>query len=358
MSVFFFKRIYSENQIEELIVTVTDNTEQVTLEQELEQSKTDSLRQVDLLHILKVEPQLLKEYMNQTEKEMLFIVSEMDKLEKTKSCCEDINLIYSAVHSLKGNSSLLDFQYIADKAHQLEEVIKGLNPNPDDLNEKVPDMKELMAALKQTFDEIKDLIDRIKIFHQHYENGPVAAGDLIVVAVANLIKSLEEELDKNVNFNHSAFDEKLVTNKDFLLVKDVLIQLTRNAIYHSIENGFERKNGKKKEKPEISLTAEKNGKYRIITFQDNGRGIQHDKLREKAIVSKTWTKKEIESWNDEQIAELIFHPGISTSDKTNKVAGRGMGMTLVQQKLEAIRGRIEVQSESGKYCRFKIFLPN
>lgn len=351
---FNFKRIYSDDRIEELIVTVTNNTDQVILEQELEQSKTDSLRQVDLLHILEVEPQLLKEYINQTEKEMQYIVSEIDKLEQTKSCCDDINLIYSAVHSLKGNSSLLDFQYIAEKAHQLEEVIKILTPNPKDLNEKVPQMKQLMDELKQTFNEIKDLINRIKIFQQHYENGPIAAGNLIVVAVSNLIKSLEDELDKKVLFNHSSFNEALVTNKDFLLVKDVLIQLTRNAVYHSIEKNY----GNGKNKSEISLTAEKNGKYRIITFEDNGKGIQFDKLREKAIASKTWTKEEIEGWNDDKVADLIFHPGISTSEKTSKVAGRGMGMTLVRQKLEAVAGRIEVESESGKYCRFKIFLPN
>lgn len=355
---FIFKRIYNDDKIEELIVTVSDNTEQVILEQELEQRKTDSLRQVDLLHILEVEPQLLREFMNQTEKEMQFIRSEMDKLVQKKLSGDNINLIYSAVHSLKGNSSLLDFQYVADKAHQLEEIIKGLNPKLDDLDEKVPQLLQLLDQLKQTFDEIKDLIDRIKIFHEHYENGPVAAGNLIVVAVENLIKNLEEDLDKNVNFNHSSFDEGLVTNKDFLLIKDVLIQLTRNAIYHSIENGFERKNVKKKEKPEISLTAEKNGKYRIITFKDNGKGIQHDKLREKAIASKKWTKNELDSWTDDEVAELIFQPGISTSEITSKVAGRGMGMTLVKQKLEEIRGRIEVKSESGKYCRFKIFLPN
>lgn len=351
---FNFKRIYFEEQIEELIVTVTDNTEQVTLERELEQRKTDSLRQVDLLHILEVEPQLLKEFINQTEKEMQFIVSEMGKFEQKKSCCDDINLIYNAVHSLKGNSSLLDFQYFADKAHQLEEVIKNLTPDPKDLDEKISQMKYMMNELKQTLDDIKILIDRINIFHQHYENGLVAAGNLIVVAVSNLVKRLEEELDKKVEFNHTAFDETLVTNKNFLLVKDVLIQLTRNAIYHSFENN----NNNKKEKPEIKLTSGQNGKYRIMTFEDNGIGIQYDKLREKANAAKKWTKKEIESWSDGEITELIFQPGISTSDKTSKIAGRGMGMTLVRQKLEAISGKIEVESETGKFCRFKIFLPN
>ena len=81
-------------------------------------------------------------------------------------------------------------------------------------------------------------------------------------------------------------------------------------------------------------------------------------MREKAVASKKWSKKEIEDWNDQQVAELIFQPGISTSEVTSKVAGRGMGMTLVKQKLDDVKGRIEVQSESGKYCQFKIFLPN
>ncbi|MEJ2544170.1 MAG: response regulator, partial [Calditrichaceae bacterium] len=304
---FNFRRIYSDDNIEELIVTVTDDTEHIILEQELEKSKNDSLRQVDLLHILKVEPQLLKEFINQTEKEMQFIVSEIDKLEKTKSRCDDITEIYSAIHSLKGNSSLLDFQYITEKSHRMEEIIKNLTPNSNDLNEKVLQLKRLLTELNQTFNEIKDLIDRIKIFHQHYENGPVAAGNLIVVALSNLVKKLEVELDKKVEINHSAFDESFISNKDFLLIKDVLIQLTRNSIYHS----FEKNNKKNKDKPEIKLISEKNVEYRIMTFEDNGIGIQYDKLKEKALATKKWTKKEIENWTDDKIIELIFQPGIS-----------------------------------------------
>ena len=355
---FNFKRIYLDNRIEELMVTVTDNTDQVILEKELEQSKADSLRQVDLLNILKVEPQLLKEFIKQTQSELQAISTGVEKIRQNKSTADDINLLYSAMHSVKGNSSLLDFRFITEKSHQFEETLKGLRSGSKDHDANLVQLRQVIDDINRTLGDIKSLIDQIRSFSDHYNNGQVAAGNLIVKAVAGLIKKLEKELGTEVAFNHTQFEESIVSNKDFLLVKDILIQLTRNAVFHGREDDSGLVAERKKEKLEISLTSEQNGKYRILTFQDNGNGIQREKLRSKAISSKKYSEEEISTWDDQQIAELIFQPGISTSKRVNKVAGRGMGMTLVKMKLDEIQGRIEIQSESGNYCKFKIFLPN
>ncbi len=355
---FRFKRIYNENKIEELMVTVRDNTTQVILEKELHKSKADSLRQIALLHILKVEPQLLKEFIKQTESELSLITSRLEKFAKNKSADEDINLVYSTMHSVKGNSSLLDFRFIAEKAHQFEEILKELYPASMDMQEKIMQLTKIINEIDHTLIDIKSLVDQIRSFYEHYNNGQVAAGNLIIKAVTNVIEKLEKEFDTDISFDHSNFEESIVSNKDFLQVKDILIQLTRNSLYHGLADGPAKEKKSKKEKLEISLTGKANGKHRIIKFEDNGNGIQHEKLRSKAIASKKFTEGEISSWSDKQIADLIFEPGISTGESTSKVAGRGIGMTLVRDKLQEMQGQIEVHSEPGKFCKFEIFLPN
>ena len=90
---------------------------------------------------------------------------------------------------------------------------------------------------------------------------------------------------------------------------------------------------------------------------DDGRGIQVDKLRKKALESGIWNKKEIEKWNDKEVAETIFYTGISTLDKANLVAGRGIGMDSVKEKVVNAGGEILINFEPGKFCEFEIMVP-
>ena len=95
----------------------------------------------------------------------------------------------------------------------------------------------------------------------------------------------------------------------------------------------------------------------IITYEDNGIGLQYEKIKAKALKENKYTADELNSMSQKELAELIFTSGLSTTEEVNMDSGRGMGMCIIKQKLEELGGRIEVDSQEGKYCNFKIVIP-
>ena len=85
--------------------------------------------------------------------------------------------------------------------------------------------------------------------------------------------------------------------------------------------------------------------------------MQYEKIKAKALKENKYTADELNSMSQKELAELIFTSGLSTTEEVNMDSGRGMGMCIIKQKLEELGGRIEVDSQEGKYCNFKIVIP-
>jgi CheY-like chemotaxis protein len=350
---FNFKRIYRDEQIAELIVTVTDCTEQVMLENKLQVTEEQSKRQVDLLHILHSEPVLLKEFLQQTEQELQNI-----KLKITGISSEnDLQDVYREMHSIKGNASLLEFSYLALKAHQFEDIIKS-NAHPlysvqvDELA-----LTNILADMISTVKEINEQVHKISSFSEQFNSPGTGSGDLIIKAVSNLVTRLNKEYDQQLDFVYKNFDPSLIAAKDFLVLKDILIQLTRNSVSHGIESSAERKKLGKNLFPTITLASRVSKDAWQLSFRDDGRGIQIDALREKAKTTGKWTETEITNWTDKQVEKIVFVPGITTRKSADLLAGRGMGMDIVKQKIQKLGGSVEINSQQGKFCEFIIQLP-
>jgi len=168
---------------------------------------------------------------------------------------------------------------------------------------------------------------------------------------------LSRDLDKDVDLVHDDFEAGLIPYRYRLTSRQVLIQMLRNSVYHGIESKDERKRAGKNSKGRIEISSFKhNGSFgfRLI---DDGRGIQVDKLRKKAMESGKWSEAEIRSWSDQEAAEIIFQTGISTLESVNLVAGRGVGMDLVKEKIESIGGEVNLHFEKGQRCEFVISMP-
>ncbi len=93
-----------------------------------------------------------------------------------------------------------------------------------------------------------------------------------------------------------------------------------------------------------------------LEVRDDGRGLDHDKLRQRAVQLKLETAKKIKSWSDDQTLQVIFRPGFSTVETADLIAGRGIGMDLVKRKVEQANGSIVIRSVKGDYCAFTIIL--
>ena len=136
---------------------------------------------------------------------------------------------------------------------------------------------------------------------------------------------------------------------------DPLTHMIRNSLDHGIETPEERLAAGKPETGTIRLSAEHRSGRIMIHITDDGRGIDKEKVLNKAIKSGLVT--EDENLTDEEIYALLFHAGLSTADQVSEVSGRGVGMDVVRKNIQGLGGRISVESEVGKGTTFTLSLP-
>lgn len=136
-----------------------------------------------------------------------------------------------------------------------------------------------------------------------------------------------------------------------------LTHLVRNAISHGIESAEERKKAGKSGSGVIKLDAYHQGNQVIVEVSDDGRGIDIEKVRAKAVATGLATSAEAGRLSDAQALEFIFKPGFSTADEITEISGRGIGMDVVQNVLNRIKGTISLESRPGSGTLFRMKLP-
>jgi two-component system chemotaxis sensor kinase CheA len=179
---------------------------------------------------------------------------------------------------------------------------------------------------------------------------------LIFDTLPRVVRDLSRQFSKQVDFEVEGAEtiiDKLVLEQ----IGDPLIHLLRNALDHGIEVPEVRRRSGKSETGRIHLHAKQERGRVIVSLRDDGRGINHHRLKEVAIDKGIVDEKEIEGWNVAQLMELVFFPGLSTSGLVSDISGRGVGLDVVRTNVERLRGQIEVTSRMGKGTNFIMSLP-
>ncbi len=353
-----FKRIFNnEGIINELIVTVTDITDKLLLAKKLEKSETHSKKQMEwMFNVLHVEPVLLREFMGGVQKELRYIDNVLKQSEKEGDYAKILEKVFRSMHLVKGNASLLDLKFFANNAHEFEEKISKIQTQPNiDGSDFVPLVLQL-DDMKNILNELKDLIERISNIHEHFRPKRSYENKLFIQSLQNLINNVAGDLKKETKFIHIKFDVGIIPYQYRLSIKEILIQLIRNAVYHGIESPDIRLSLNKSSFGSIEISSFADNNTIGFKFRDDGRGLRIEKLRQKAKTCGKWKETEMDKLDDKQVVEAIFFPGISTSDKAGLVAGRGVGLDLVKEKIANLGGKIEVNSKENEYCEFIVTL--
>lgn len=140
-------------------------------------------------------------------------------------------------------------------------------------------------------------------------------------------------------------------------MNDPLVQFLRNAIAHGIESADERRKAGKPETGTIRLAAYHEGDYVTLEVEDDGRGIDLKKLRKVLESRNELSAHELSHLTDAELSYAIFLPGVSTHDRVDGHAGRGVGLDVVKENVERMNGTIEVETRSGRGTRFIIRIP-
>jgi two-component system, chemotaxis family, sensor kinase CheA len=171
-----------------------------------------------------------------------------------------------------------------------------------------------------------------------------------------LVRDLAKEQGKQVLLVIQGGDTQ-VDKKILEEIKDPLMHLIRNAIDHGIETPSERRQSGKPDQATIKLTGYQAGNKIIIQLEDDGRGLNIEQIKKTAVKRGLHYPEELENMSVSQIHALIFQPGFSTCDFITEVSGRGVGMDVVKNNIEKLKGIIEIDSIPHQGCTFNLRLP-
>lgn len=178
----------------------------------------------------------------------------------------------------------------------------------------------------------------------------------VVNRFPRMIRDLSKKLDKKMELYISGEDTEL----DRTVIDEIgdpLLHLLRNAADHGLETNAERAALGKPETGSIILNAFQEGNNVVIEVKDDGKGIDAEKIKAKAIAKGTITAEQGDAMSDKEIIDLLFRPSFSTAEKISDVSGRGVGLDVVKTKIESLGGDVEVRTTLGQGSNFIIRLP-
>jgi chemotaxis family two-component system sensor histidine kinase/response regulator PixL len=261
--------------------------------------------------------------------------------------------------------------------HIVQEFTEFPSSYSDNTGIKRNELESLNEILKQTahqMHEAGNLIYEMKLQNlqdqqliktrqqtlQQVQQHLIATRMLPIESVLNrfprMIRDLSVQNHKPVNLTLTG--KKTLVDKAILeKLHDPLIHLVRNAFDHGIESEEERQKSGKIEAGKIEIKAYNQGNYTYLEIQDNGQGIDPEKIRKKIIDKKLIPARDAARLSTHQLQEFLFYPGFSTKNKVSEISGRGVGLEAARNQIEALKGTLTLQSEPGKGTTFTIRLP-
>jgi len=209
-------------------------------------------------------------------------------------------------------------------------------------NQQIQEMNEPLEQVERITSELQDVVLQLRM--QPFS--------VAVQRFPRMIRDLSNELGKELNLviegEATELDRTIVTE-----LGEPLVHLLRNAADHGIETPTDRKKDGKPAEGVITVGAYQEGNRVVVTVADDGKGMDPQAIKESAEEKGISTA----GLSDEEIIQLIFHPGFSTKKNVTGVSGRGVGMDVVREKINSLNGTIDIASELGKGSTFRITLP-
>ncbi|MEM7592604.1 MAG: response regulator [Cyanobacteria bacterium P01_A01_bin.83] len=226
------------------------------------------------------------------------------------------------------------------------ELIVRVREAASDIQFVVDETDKVAQTFRQVTSQLQDGMNssRMVAFGQ--------TADRLPRAVRDISRKQKKQTQLHVEGKDVLIDKMIVEH-----LYNPMTHLVNNAISHGIEKPEERLKKGKPEAGNVYIRAFLQGNQTVITVRDDGAGIDPEVVKKKAIEKNLITWATAQSLSDQQVYELLFHPGFSTKDQADDFAGRGVGMDVVNTDLKKIRGSISTESEIGKGTTFTVRLP-
>ncbi len=278
---------------------------------------------------------------------------EVPKINKSEdaqsSAIEDQGNNKQTTRKMEAEQAVSNIRVSSEKLDNLINLVGEMVTLQANLSQKVmatndPDLILIGEDVERLTRELREIAMEIRLV-------PVAT---LFNKFKRLVRDLSGDLDKEIKLLLDGTDTEL--DKTVIeRLNDPLVHLIRNSIDHGIESLEDREKSGKDSEGSIQISAKQSGADVLITIKDDGRGIDPEKIRAKAV-----EKGVIESGTDltdQEIFQLIFMPGFSTTENVSNISGRGVGMDVVRQNIEALRGSIDIKSQKGKGTTITLKIP-
>jgi chemosensory pili system protein ChpA (sensor histidine kinase/response regulator) len=252
------------------------------------------------------------------------------------------------------SNDLLEFSELEmDRYDDVNILSRSLTEISADVSEVLQQLEGFMGRVDSDIDEFTKLA--------HHLQDEITAARMVPIGnlytrLSRTVRDAAQSTGKPVDLALEGAETEL-DNNIIQHISDPLIHLVRNAVAHGIENPEARRRAGKPEKGRISVRAYHRGNHIFIEVEDDGRGIDYERVRQGVIDSGAVSPVAAAELTDRELREFLFRPGFSTASSTSELAGRGVGLDVVRANVHSLNGEIEVRSEKGHGACFTVKVP-
>ena len=352
---FHFNRVQEGDAVRHLLVTVQDITTRMELEAKLMDERQRSQKEFSmLLRAFDADPAMLRQFVARAESLLLEV---NDLLRSTSAASSEtavlkaINEACRRVHAIKGDAGTLGLDTLAAQAHAFEsELLRVREPG-------ARNMGDALLSLPMPLEDLLNKVAALKGLTGIQRAGAAdaaPAGERINDHIARLLQSVAADSGKQVEpvVRMGSQDDLEPQVRD--LVREIAVQLARNAVAHGIESPATRAASGKAPAGRVDVQLVRNEADWTLSVRDDGRGLAAAPVRARLIELGWYTAAQLESFDDKQVIAHIFKPGFSTAQSLSLHAGRGMGLDVVQANVQRLGARMMLSSTPGQFTEFRI----
>ena len=216
---------------------------------------------------------------------------------------------------------------------------------------------EVTGLRESGFNEQIEYLERITTnLHQSVMKTRMVPIENVVSRFPRMIRDISKKLDKKMELYMSG-EETELDRTVIDEIGDPLMHMLRNAADHGLESNEDRIKAGKPEVGSIFLNAYQDGNNVVIEVRDDGKGVDVEKVKKKAVEKGTITAEQAATMSEKEAVELLFRPSFSTAEQVSDLSGRGVGLDVVKSKIEALGGDVEAKTVLGEGTTFIVRLP-
>jgi len=249
----------------------------------------------------------------------------------------------------KGESFSADLEHLRSQARRVQSDLEAVSRDVQVLAQVRTSVNDLFETIHQ-LDRVSDGIQQSVMDTRMLPIGPLFTRFKRVIR--DIMRSNGKTINLIIKGEKTELDKRMIDE-----LGDPLIHMVRNSADHGIELPEVREAAGKPRQGTVTLDAFHRGNSIVIEVSDDGKGLDPDGIRRKALEKGLYSEADLDRMTPHQIYQLIWEPGLSTAEKVTEVSGRGMGMDIVKSKIEDLNGVVDLDSEPGRGTTLTIKLP-